>query len=150
MELREISMFKELNEAESKEIQKIITERVCKETEILCKEADPGDMMYIVTSGAVEIKKKMAENQAISLARLLPGEVFGELSLFDDTPRSATVQALTSAKILVIKKEDFIKLIRSNPQLGLKLLIWLITRVAKRLRKADEIIRDLTTNLFNL
>ena len=150
MELKEISMFEDLTESELKSLKKIVTEYECKEREILCKEGDPGDRMFIVTSGAVEIKKKMAENQAISLARLLPGEVFGELSLFDDTPRSASVQALTSARILIVKKKDFLNLIQADPKLGLKLTIWLVNKTSKRLRKADEIIRDLTTNLFQL
>jgi CRP/FNR family transcriptional regulator, cyclic AMP receptor protein len=150
MELKEIDMFQGLNDAELKAFRKIITEYDCKEKEILCKEGDPGDKMFIVLSGAVEIKKKMAENQAISLARLLPGEVFGELSMFDDTQRSATVQALTSAKVLIINKKDFLDLLQSDAKLGLKITIWLVNKTSKRLRKANEIIRDLTTNLFQL
>jgi len=150
MNLKDVGIFKDLSAKEFDKIKNISAEITCGEKQILCKEGDPGDKMYIIISGAVEIKKKMAENQAVSLARLLPGELFGELSFFDDIPRSATVEAMTSAKVAVIKKEDFLKLIQSEPELGLKLVISLISKTAKRLRKADDIIRDLTANLFHL
>ena len=150
MDLKKIEMFEQFNDPELSKIKGILKDFAYKEKEVLCKEGDPGDRMFIITEGVVEIKKKMAEHQAVSLARLLEGEIFGELSFFDDTPRSASVVALSPTKVMVITRKDFMKLLDSDKDIANKLLLWILGKTSRRLRRANEVIRDLTTNIFHL
>ena len=100
---------------------------------LLCREGDPGREMFIVQKGKVQVRKKVGPGEKI-LAELGDGEFFGEMALLEGLNRSATVEALEDSKILVINPETFETLLKNNPEIALKML----KKMASRLRNLDE------------
>jgi diguanylate cyclase (GGDEF)-like protein len=113
---------------------------------------EPGRSLYLLVDGMVQVLYP-SRTSDFELARLGPGEFFGEMALLNDKPRSATVRAITAVHALVLGKEDFRAIVRETPQLGLQLLAALSIRI----RNADEQIsglseqsmRDPLTGLLN-
>jgi small-conductance mechanosensitive channel/CRP-like cAMP-binding protein len=88
---------------------------------VIVREAEPGASLYIVLTGTLEVSRVEADGKPRTIARLLPGEVFGEMSLLTGTPRSATVTAASPVTLVEIRKEDFDPILRSQPALIAKL-----------------------------
>ncbi|MDO8136619.1 MAG: cyclic nucleotide-binding domain-containing protein [Candidatus Brocadiales bacterium] len=109
--------------------------KVCKDGEIIIKEGSTGREMYVIQSGKVSVSKSIGPRE-ILLATLGEGEVFGEMSLFDGQPRSATVKALGEARVLAIDHEMFLRKVRSDPSLALSIL----RQMGLRIRELDRIV----------
>ena len=106
---------------------------------------DPGHALYIVRSGEVEIFVKNDQGEKIVLEVSRPGDVFGEISLLDDGPRTAWASALGETEILRLDREHFEDYVRQYTPAALNLL----SVAARRLRKADEVIRRTVTRNVN-
>ena len=106
---------------------------------------DPGHALYIVRSGEVEIFVKNDQGEKIVLEVAQPGDVFGEVSLLDDGPRTAWVSAVTDAEVLRLDREHFEDYVRAYTPAALNLL----SVIARRLRKSDEMIRRTVTRNAN-
>ena len=96
--------------------------------EVLIREGDPGDAMFIVLDGEFEITKQSGP-QEISLALRQPGEVIGEMSLLDHSPRSATVRALRLSRLLMVSDATFDRLLSTSPSAALTILHTVTTRL---------------------
>ena len=105
---------------------------------VLFREGDPGQEMYVVQAGRVEITKRVGEVEKL-LADLGQGEFFGEMSLLSLKPRSATATAAEDARLLVIDPRTFDAMIRANSEIAVRM----IKKLADRLREADDIIENL-------
>jgi hypothetical protein len=103
--------------------------------EVIIRENDQGETAYIIESGRVEVTKNL-QGKNIHLTYLYPGETFGEMSIIEDRPRSATVTAADDTEVRVIPREQFLETLTSNPDVALKLL----KTVFERLREANAII----------
>ncbi|NWF97845.1 MAG: cyclic nucleotide-binding domain-containing protein [Nitrospirae bacterium] len=112
---------------------------------IVFKEGEPGEFIGFVLSGKLEVKKQteFKGNQLI-IAILGKGSMVGELSIFDEHKRSATVEAVEDTNLLIIKNDSINSLIEQFPYIGAKLLKGLIRILSLRLRKATERL----TNIF--
>jgi len=119
--------------------------RVYSGGEIIFKEGDEGDRMYVVQSGKVQITKKTASGN-ISVATLEDGEIFGEMALFDRLPRSATAVAAGEARILSIDKKKLFQTISRDPTLVFKI----IESMSRRIRRLDEEFSKLNKNTLDL
>jgi len=106
---------------------------------ILFKEGDDGDHLYVVSSGKVKLGTKSVDGRENLLMILGPGDMFGELSLFDSGPRTATAIAVTDAKLLALGQDKVIPWVREHPEVSLQLL----ARLASRLRRTNEVVGDL-------
>lgn len=106
---------------------------------------DPGNAMYIVRSGEVEIFVKNDQGEKIVLETSQPGEIFGEISLLDGGSRTAWVVALSETELLRLDREHFEDYVRQYPPAALNLL----SVAARRLRKSDEMIRRTVTRNAN-
>jgi CRP/FNR family cyclic AMP-dependent transcriptional regulator len=106
---------------------------------VIFKEGDPGDFIGFVVSGKLEVKKQteFKGNQLI-IALLSSGASVGELSIFDQHKRSATVEAVEDTTMLILRNKSLEALIQQHPYTGIKLLKGLIRILALRLRKATE------------
>jgi F420-non-reducing hydrogenase small subunit len=102
-----------------------------KSGDVIFRENEPGDMMYIITDGAVEISKWEGEHRCV-LARLVAGDFFGEMALITSRPRTATASAIHGAKLLPIKRDDFFELVSTEPLLALYVLQVLIMRLRQK------------------
>ncbi len=102
--------------------------------EVIFHQGDPGDSLHIVASGAVKIVLPSAEGEEAIIATLREGDFFGELSLLDRGPRSATVIANTDMTLVVLGQREFLGVIDEVPVMAHKLL----AALAGRLREADS------------
>jgi CRP/FNR family transcriptional regulator, cyclic AMP receptor protein len=100
---------------------------------------DSADALYIVISGRVKVTMSDNEGREVILAILNQGEVFGEMGLIDQAPRSATVVAMESCELLTITRADFTKCLQKNFDLTMNVIRGLV----KRLREADKNIGSL-------
>jgi len=107
--------------------------RVYSEGEIIFQEGDEGDRMYVVQAGKVKITKKHDTGE-LTIATLGPGEIFGEMAMFDRMPRSAAAVAMGEARILGIDKKKLFQSIDRDPTLVFKL----IESMSSRIRSLDE------------
>lgn len=142
--LAKVTLFKDLDAAQLAELAADTEERNFGAGSEVIRQGDPGDGLYIVVSGLVQVTGKLEKGQAREegeavLSVLGPGEAFGELSLLDGKPRSATVVASWSTKCLFLSREDFLKRMRRHPQIAFALLPVL----CERIREADQRIAQL-------
>jgi CRP-like cAMP-binding protein len=103
------------------------------DSEIIFKEGDKGETMYVVQSGKVTITKSTASGEA-TIASLGTGEIFGDMALFDKMPRSATARASGDARILSIDRKKLFTTISRDPTLVFKI----IESMSRRIRKLNE------------
>ena len=105
----------------------------------LFKEGDDGDHLFVVSSGKVKLGTKSVDGRENLLMILGPGDMFGELSLFDSGPRTATATAVTDSKLLALGQDKVIPWVKEHPEVSLQLL----ARLASRLRRTNEVVGDL-------
>jgi len=117
--LKKIPLLADLNEDDHKEIIKHIELQYYPAHQVLFKENDRGDAVYIIKRGVVRIYHPGAEpieDQEISM--LGDNDVFGEMAIISEKPRNASAQTMEESEIFVLKKDDFIQLVSSNPNMA--------------------------------
>lgn len=107
--------------------------------DIIFVKDDPGESMFIVEDGSVRIYVPGTQGADLTLAVMQPGEFFGDLSLLDGRPRSASAQAARNTTLLTLERGDLTDLVQSRPQAALAIL----TEIAGRLRETDQMASDL-------
>jgi CRP-like cAMP-binding protein len=95
---------------------------------VLFEEGQPGDYMYVVQSGEVEIRRTVGEVERV-LAVLPAGEFFGEMAILNSRPRSATAVVRTPSRLLVIEGKTFEAMLRARPEIALRIIKSLATRL---------------------
>ncbi len=136
------SLFSALTEEELERISKLIFLRFYRAGRTLFFEGTPGEIMYLVHSGKVGIYKTVKDKDDLLLAMLEPGSYFGEMSLLDSQPRSATAKIIEDGELVVITKKVFEQMLETDPRITSKLLITLVRVALHRLRTTDEKIKD--------
>ena len=137
--IRSAPLFSALSEEEAVSLRASITQVKVSKGHTLFKEGDEGDRLYVVLEGKLKLGTTSIDGRENLLSILGPGEMFGELSLFDPEPRTTTATAVTDAKLLALAHDQVIGLVARHPQASLELL----RRLAQRLRKSNEILADL-------
>ena len=132
--LRKIQILSELSDKDLEKFLDIIREVTYKKGEVIFHAEDPGSVIFILKSGSVKISINDRKGREEILKIIYPYDFFGEMSLLDGEPRSATVTALEKSTALVIERVYFINLIKKFPQLALNML----TVLSRRIRKTDE------------
>jgi CRP/FNR family cyclic AMP-dependent transcriptional regulator len=143
--LREIEHLGDLGEAERAALAERIDLYTYHGGDSVFEFGDPGHAMYIVRSGEVEIYVKNDQGEKIVLEVARPGDIFGEISLLDNGPRTASVSAVTDVEVLRLDRQHFEDYVRLYPPAALNLL----SVAARRLRKSDELIRRTVTRNVN-
>ena len=136
--LRKIQIFEGLSVSELATIASIAEEATFAPGEIVIKEGDPGETMYLVTSGEVTVIKGYGSPREIELDRIQGGDYFGEMALFDDAPRSATIRAGGESRMLVLHKREFTEIVREYPQIALEICKVLSLRIRRLHGKIKE------------
>ncbi|MDI1429958.1 Crp/Fnr family transcriptional regulator [Polyangium sorediatum] len=106
--------------------------------DILCREGDPGDVMYVIQTGSVRITKMIAGEERV-IAMLGPGEFLGELAILNGKPRSATATVVETTRCLLVEARTLEKMVAVNAEIAMRL----IKKLAKRLDSADALIEVL-------
>jgi CRP-like cAMP-binding protein len=136
--LKQISLFKELTDTELEIVMRKVFEKPYKKGSTLFVEGMPGEVLYIVTVGGVEITKKTKDRGEVEVAQLGQGEIVGEMSLIDSGARTATGKTSMDSKLVVITKKSFNEILESDPAIAAKILMELLRIVNKRLRVTDK------------
>ena len=135
--LAQIELFEHVGAEDLARLAEFIDLRNLPAGETLFKAGEPGESLYLVRSGEVELFIKDTAGQKILLAIAGPGEVFGELALLDRGPRTATALALSDAELLELDRDDLLLLFQKSPKAALRLL----AAMSHMTRKADELLR---------
>jgi PPM family protein phosphatase len=130
--VRSLPLFQHLSYKEQVSVLSIAHNRVAEAGSVIVKQGDPGQEMFIIVDGDV-----IVERDGITIAELGAGGHFGEMSIVDDAPRSASVKARTRADLLVIGQAEIGGLMRLDPVLAVKILWTLVQALSGRLRLAS-------------
>lgn len=133
------SLFGNLSEEELSQLAQIVRERKFDRNQVIFYEGDLGGSLYVIVSGTVKIVIMADDGREHILGLLDEGNFFGEISLIDGEPRSATAIALDKVNIVMISREDFIRLLRENPEMSLKIM----QTLCERLRRTDKHVETL-------
>lgn len=101
--------------------------------DVICRQGEVGDQMYVVQAGAAVAVHEEAGSQTV-VGELGPGDVFGEMAIFDRQPRSATVRAKGAARVLTLDKRAFLRQVHEDPSLAFRIL----QRLSLRVRGLNE------------
>lgn len=132
--LKRVPLFADLSAADLARFGEVTREREYPKNSVILFEDDPGDALYIVSTGQVKVVLIGEDGREVILSVLGEGDFFGEMSLIDDEPRSAHVIAMRDSHLLVLRREDFRSQLEQHPKVALELLRVLV----QRLRRADE------------
>jgi CRP/FNR family cyclic AMP-dependent transcriptional regulator len=114
--------------------------------QVIFREGEPGGEMFIIIQGEVEIRKRTSMDTARTLITFKPGDIFGEMAIIENKPRSAMAVATKASRMLALNEAMFMAMIERNPDFAKKM----IQVLSERLRKSNAIIQNLTiTNRQN-
>ena len=137
--VRKAPIFSGLDESAATSLRSSMTLVKLRKGQSLFKEGDDGDHLFIVSNGKVKLGTKSPDGRENLLMILGPGDMFGDLSLFDSGPRTATATAVTDTKLLSLGQDKVIPWVKEHPEVSLHLL----ARLASRLRRTNEVVGDL-------
>ncbi len=148
-ELRNIGLFGALSDEVLQYLSGILTVETPEVGSTLFREGDDANAMFVVISGEVEVLKKSKRSVEARVAVLGPGDWFGEMSIVDIQPRSATVRALAPSRLLRISAADLDALYRHDLRSYSIIILNLARELSRRLRVADGILADLISNVMD-
>ncbi|WP_395093991.1 Crp/Fnr family transcriptional regulator [Armatimonas sp.] len=132
--LRRIPLFSGLADTELAPLALRCRRRLFPSREALFHEGDAGQTLYLILSGHVNIQRETPDGSIVHVARRGPGDHFGELSLFDDLPRSADALTDTACDLLMLDRRELLFFLETHPQVS-----WAIIRtLSSRLREASD------------
>src|SRR6476620_9995396 len=143
--LADVELFEHVDDEDRARLAEFIDACLLAAGDTLFKTGEPGDSLYIVRSGEIELFIKDTAGQKILLTIANPGEVFGELALLDRGPRTATALALTDSELLELDRDDLLLLFQRHPDSAVSML----AAVTGMMRKADELLRSRVSRNVN-
>src|SRR3979490_476807 len=143
--LANIKMFELLNEDDRLALPKVVDELKVPEGHTLFQAGDPGDSLFIVREGQIELFIKDTAGQKIVLTTAEAGDMFGELAMLDAGARTATAVALADSEVLVLDRDDLVLLFRRSPEAALHML----AALRGLTRRADELLRTRVSRNVN-
>jgi CRP-like cAMP-binding protein len=132
--LGQVPVFETLAPEDLQHVAEVAVPRSFAAQQVIFREGDESDTCYIVRSGHARAMREHVDGRSLALAHFGPGDIFGELAMFDDERRSATVETLDAVDAIAIAGSDMRRLLRQHPDIAVKLVIAL----GRRLRDANE------------
>jgi CRP/FNR family transcriptional regulator, cyclic AMP receptor protein len=136
--LRSVPLFASLDDDTAKELRSLLKEKVVPPNTPLFNQGDKGNAMYLIESGRVRISIRDEDEHDLTLAELAQGDFFGEMSIIDGRQRSADARVLEEARLAVLARDDFLRFVRTSPDVALEML----SALTDRLRRTDELLRS--------
>lgn len=137
--LRKVPLFESLEDGDLQALGGLLKTRTYPRGSTLFRQGDPGDEFVIILEGAVKIELLTPEGKELTLTMLKAFQFFGELALFDDMPRSASVSALEETRVMALGKEDFHRMLNQHPRMFFPIL----RHLTRRLRVLTEDVASL-------
>jgi diguanylate cyclase (GGDEF)-like protein len=141
--LSKVGVFSLLAPQEIKVVSEHLTTATLAAGETLFREGDQGNDLYILTEGAAAVSIRLPDGSDREIARFAPGDFFGEMSIFDNAPRSATCVALEKTALSCLSKKAFGDIIAQHPKLALKLMYRMLNVTTQRLRGTSEFVSEM-------
>jgi CRP/FNR family transcriptional regulator len=132
--LRQVALFATLADEDLVPVAELAVPRRFEAGEVVFREGDASDTCYVIRSGHARAVIEHQDGRSITLARFGPGEIFGELAMLGEEPRSATVETLEETEAIAILGPDMRRLLREHPDISIKL----IAALGQRLREAND------------
>jgi CRP-like cAMP-binding protein len=132
--LAHVPVFEELAPDDLERVASVAVPRSFEPGQVVFREGDDSDTCYVVCEGHARAIRTHSDGRTITLATFGAGEVFGELAMFDDEKRSATVEAIDAVDAIAILGPDMRRVMREHPEISAKL----VTTLGRRLRAANE------------
>jgi CRP-like cAMP-binding protein len=107
--------------------------------DVLFREGEPGDRLYVIAQGKIKLGRRSSDGRENLLSILGPGEMFGELSLFDPGPRTATASSVSDSVVYELRHQALVAWVNAHPKVATHLL----GALARRLRRTNETLADL-------
>jgi CRP/FNR family transcriptional regulator, cyclic AMP receptor protein len=132
--LHRVPVFAALADGDLARVAEVAVPRHFAAGEVVFHEADEGSTCYVVRAGRVRAVHEHPDGRSITLAQFGPGDIFGELAMFDNERRSATVEALEQTEAIAILAGDMKRLLHEHPDIAVKL----VSALGSRLRETNE------------
>ncbi len=142
--LQTVRLFREVDRPALLALTARLRERKLRKGQVLFREGDQGEEMFLVRDGSILVSKAVTGKVEQVLARFGPGDFFGEMSLFDRSPRSATIQAESDALLLALDRQNLSDLIEVNPRAAAAFFHGLVQVFIERLRASGELVAEIT------
>ncbi len=143
--LRSVPLFSSLSDESTEQLRDLLTEDNFNTDTQVCRAGDTGDAMFLIEQGRVRISINDDDGNEITLAELARGDFFGEMSLIDGRKRSANARVIEDARLAVLSRNDFLRFVRSNPDVALAML----SALSERLRSTDQLLRSRVSRNVN-
>ena len=137
--LRRAPLFESLDDEETRALRAGVTDVELARGERLFDEGDVGDRLYVVLDGKIKLTRTSADGRENLISLVGPGEMFGELSLFDPRPRTMSASAVTDVRMAALAHDYLRSWLTGHPDVALHLL----AALARRLRRTNEVMSDL-------
>ena len=141
--LRHCRLFESLDNEQISHVAKLVEEHHFRKGDYICREGAWGDSMYIIGDGELKIVKKLSTENLWDITSLRHGDFFGEVSLIDGSPRTASAVALTNSTVLEMYGREFKVLISAGDSLANKMLESLLHVLINRIRATDELVTNI-------
>jgi len=151
--LSESPLFTDISKEKLAEVGKVVQKEVVPAHNIIFRQGDPGDKFYVITSGKVRIFRKGKEGVETDLSLLGPGDSFGEMALLTKKARSANVETLEETHLLILKKDQFDRVLKNHPDISLAFIhqmsAWLLRDESVIEREAERQLRTPDLSWFD-
>jgi len=131
LHLKHIEIFADLSVNELAAVASVTQESFFDEGDIVFREGEHGDTLFLIVDGDVAVVKDCNVDKAIELDRIGAGDYFGEMALFGDDRRSATIQVKNNARFLTLNKQELQEIVREYPQIALHVCRVLSMRIRR-------------------
>ena len=135
-------LFEGIHEKQMQNLTAIATEKNIPKGEYVFKEGSAGREFYVIMQGTIAINKNVAGGRKRNLSNLRPGDIFGELALFDSQPRSADAEAGEDTKLAVFPNDQFLDLLSKDHAFASQIQRRIINVLCKRLRETDDMLNE--------
>ena len=142
--LRDVRVFEGFSDPDLAAVADRLRERELRKRQVLFREGDPGDEMFIVRRGTILISKAVTGKVEQVLVRVEPADFFGEMSLFDGSPRSATAQAETDVALLILERESLQAMTETAPRAAAAFFYEMVQVFMERLRRSTQQVAEAT------
>ena len=137
-QIKSVQLFSSLADRALRRVAAIAHEEQHPKDTVLFEHGDTGDKLYLIVQGSIRIGRTVPGMGEEALAILGPGQVFGEMALLDESPRSADARAHTACTLLAIAKEDFDDLLFRDKALAYEVLWSTVNILVRRLRNTND------------
>jgi CRP-like cAMP-binding protein len=132
-------LFADMAEEESRTLFDSMVPVELSRGDVLFREGEPGDRLYVIAQGKIKLGRRSSDGRENLLSILGPGEMFGELSLFDPGPRTATASSVSDSLVYELRHQALVAWVNAHPKVATHLL----GALARRLRRTNETLADL-------